>query len=495
MAGDWVMNMNADFHAGKRASAPGAANTTAPEPAANAIAVIGAGFSGTCAAIQLRRRLPAAWDIHLVERSGSFARGLAYADTPLPHLLNVRAANMSAFADDPGHFERWLEINAAGWPQDLFRTEAGNFATRRLYGQYLEAVLQGEIATSGGRVRLVTEQVEALAPDAAGWQLHCAGGSTLSARGVVLAMGNLPADLPCGGVEFHNPWDPRSIAGLDAKAPVLIIGTGLTMVDLVMSLRAQGFRGPIIALSRRGLLPQPHAAIGLPWPTPVFSRADGATALALFQAIRAELRAAAANDIGWRAVIDSLRPLTQELWRGLPPEERARFLRHIRPYWDVHRHRMAPPAAKILTELRADGALRILRGRVRNIRPAAGRAEVTYDECPSGTRRTLAVQRVIHATGLQGVRAGGGLARALLDSGLARLDAQGLGMDVTTNFNVISASGTSAPTLWALGPIVRGTFWECIAVPDIRQQASTLAREIAATAVGVRGQHVSERDL
>jgi len=444
-----------------------------------AIAVVGAGFSGTIAAIQLRRRLPAALAIYLIERSGQFARGIAYANSKVAHLLNVRAANMSAFPDDLGHFERWLETNAARWPDELIRTSAGSFATRRLYGRYLEATLHSEIAASGGTVRLLTEEVRGLEQTPEGGQLVCQGGKTIAVRGVVLATGSLPTNRNCDGVEFRDPWAPEALAGLDPLAPVLIVGTGLTMVDLVLSLQTQGFRGPIIALSRRGLVPQPHEAIGQSWSAPEFPEHIRASALLLLRAIRAELRAAADQKIGWRAVIDSLRPQTASLWRGLPAVERGRFLRHIRPYWDIHRHRMAPPAAELVDRLRAGGTLRVLRGRIREVQPGAGLAIVQYDSCPSGRRETLAVQRVIYATGLQGVRASGGLAAALLASGQARLDGQGLGLDVTQGLNIIDGNGEVARNLWALGPIVRGTFWECLAVPDIRQQADQLGREIA----------------
>jgi uncharacterized NAD(P)/FAD-binding protein YdhS len=449
------------------------------EPSETGVVVIGAGFSGTIAAIQLRRHLPVTQNVYLTERSGSFARGVAFANTNTAHLLNVRAANMSAFADDPGHFERWLEAEGAQFLEEQLRTEAGTFATRRLYGKYLEATLHSEIAVSGGKVELLTEEVLALEAGQDGHLLRCRGGRTISARGVVLATGNLPAHRPCDDVEFHDPWTPEALAGLDPHAPVIIVGTGLTMVDLVLALHTQGFRGPIIALSRRGLVPQPHEAIDSSWPTPVFSDAASGSVLGLMQAVRAELRAAAAQNIGWRAVIDSLRPLTAKLWRGLPAAERARFLRHIRPYWDIHRHRTAPPAAELLNQLRANGTLRIIRGRVAEVRRGPGLAEVIYQECPAGVRKNLAAQRVIYATGLQGVRDSGGLVAALLASGQARLDGQGLGLDVTQTLGVINAQGKTTRNLWALGPIVRGVFWECLAVPDIRLQADQLARELA----------------
>jgi uncharacterized NAD(P)/FAD-binding protein YdhS len=445
------------------------------------VVVVGAGFSGTIAAIQLRRRLPAGMNVYLVERSGEFARGVAFANSQVPHLLNVRAANMGAFADDPGHFERWLKVNAAQWSDEVLRTEAGNFATRRIFGKYLQATLHGEIAASGGNVHLLTGEVLAVEQTENGCILRLNGARTLEARGVVLATGSLPANRPCDGVEFHDPWTPQAVAGLKPDAPVLIVGTGLTMIDLVHALDAQGFRGPILALSRRGLLPLPHEYIAQGWPVPEFGEDARGSVLALLQAIRAEIRAAAARNIGWRAVIDSLRPITAALWRGLPLKERARFLRHIRPYWDVHRHRMAPPAAELINQLRAEGRLRIIRGRVHEVLRGAGQATVVYDECPSGTRESLAVQRVIYATGLQGARASGGLVAALLASGQARLDGQGLGLDVTPALNLVDSRGKTARNLWALGPIVRGTFWECLAVPDIRMQADQLAREIAAT--------------
>lgn len=447
--------------------------------AAAGVVVVGAGFSGTIAAIQLRRRLPGWLDVYLVERSGEFARGIAFANSQVPHLLNVRAANMGAFADDTGHFERWLRVNAPQWPDEVLRTEAGNFATRRIFGKYLQATLHDEIAASGGTVHLLTGEVRALAHDENGCILHLDGGRTLAARGVVLATGSLPVGQPCGDVEFHDPWTPLAVAGLRPDAPVLIVGTGLTMVDLVHALDAQGFRGPVLALSRRGLLPLAHEPVPQAWPTPEFGEDARGAALALLRAVRADIRAAAARNIGWRAVIDSLRPVTAALWRGLPAEERARFLRHIRPYWDVHRHRMAPPAAALINRLRAEGRLRILRGRVREVRCGEGQAAVVYDACPSGMRENLAVQRVIYATGLQGAGASGGLVAALLASGQARLDGLGLGLDVTPALNLVDAAGKAVPNLWALGPIVRGTFWECLAVPDIRQQADQLAREIA----------------
>ena len=456
------------------------ASLSAPQ-AACTIAIIGAGFSGTMTAIRLRRALPAATRILLIERSGVFARGIAYAQSSAPHLLNVRAANMSAFPEDPGHFEHWLETCPEDSCSDVQRTAAGLFATRRLYGRYLQETLDETLRDGASSVQLLTEEVAALARAGAGWRLTCRSGRVIEASGVVLACGNLPPERPCNGVVFHNPWAADALRGLNKSDPVLIVGTGLTMVDLVLGLQTAGFEGPVTALSRRGLLPQPHEALAKPWPAPQFSAAERTSATALLRAVRAELRLAAAQGVGWRAVIDSLRPITAELWHGLPPCEQARFLRHARPYWDTHRHRMAPSAATAVSAWRAQGRLRVLRGRIQAIaQHAPGQADISIANSATGTGETLRVQRVIYATGLQSMRSGNGLLAGLVRTKTARLDGLELGLEVDANLNILDASGQPVPGLWALGPLVRGKFWECLAVPDIRVQAQTLSTNIAA---------------
>jgi uncharacterized NAD(P)/FAD-binding protein YdhS len=453
----------------------------APPPghAPRIIAVIGAGFSGTMAAIHLRRQLPPDYVIYLLERTGRFARGLAYAASGTPHLLNVRAANMSAFPDDPGHFERWVEQAYRNFPTEITRTQAGVFATRRLYGKYLRALLYQEMKASGGQVRLLADDVVGLHPVPEGWRIDCSSGHEIAAAGVILASGNLPSNRPCDGVIFHDPWTESTLADLHPDAPILIVGTGLTMVDLTLALYGKGFRGPIIALSRRGLLPQRHVAVGQAWPAPNPNFKERTSALALLRRIRAEIRAAKAQNIGWRAVIDSLRPITTQLWLGLPLPEKQRFLRHLRPYWDVHRHRMAPPAGKIFDTLLESGTLQLKRGRVRDIKTFDGHAAVTLHNHATGALETLNVQRVTFATGLEGIRAGTGLIARLLATGLVRTDPLGLGLDVSRALEVIDAHGAPTPNLWAIGPLVRGVFWECLAVPDIRVQAQQLGATVA----------------
>ncbi len=187
---------------------------------------------------------------------------------------------------------------------------------------------------SGGRVRLSADSVMQLDKTEEGWRLRCASGREVLAAAVVLAVGNLPSSRQTDGVVFHDPWDPGATAGLAPGKPVLIVGTGLTMVDLALGMKAQGFDGPIIALSRRGLVPQRHGEPGPAWPLPVLTEQERTSLPKLFRRLRADVRKAADAGFGWRAVIDSLRPITTQLWQRLPKGEWSRFLRHVRPYWD-----------------------------------------------------------------------------------------------------------------------------------------------------------------
>jgi uncharacterized NAD(P)/FAD-binding protein YdhS len=445
------------------------------------IAVIGAGFSGTIAALHLLRRLPTDQPVILCERAPEFARGVAYATGENEHLLNVRATNMSALADEPQHFAEWLKSRPT---QDgLHETEAGVFASRGLYGQYLRSILDFAMRESAGhaQLRLMPDDViDLIAGPEGAFELVFASGKKLEVAGVVLAVGNLPPDESTDPRICANPWGEKAWRKLSGDQPVMIVGTGLTMVDMVIAIRRRGFQGPIVAMSRGGLLPTRHAPSAT-WPTPHFTMAEEQSLPLLMARLRDEVYAAAQQGIDWRAVIDSMRPVTATLWSRLPLTERRRFLRHARRYWDVHRHRMAPPHADLVEKMQRDGSLTVLGGRIRNFESGADSVVVRYTPRGARTDETLRVQRVIMASGLEHIsRTRDPLMQRLLDRGLIRVDGQGLGLDVTDGLNVVRSDGTPAERIWALGPIVRGVFWECVAVPDIRVQASHVAVSVVA---------------
>ena len=432
------------------------------------IAVVGGGFSGAVTALHLTRLLQGSPPVMLFERTGRVGPGLAYATASPSHLLNVRAANMSAFPDDPAHFERWLAADS-GEPGDRHDTEAGLFASRRLYARYLCDTFEAE----GGRtLRIPAEIVDCRREDGA-FVLTDATGTDHRLSAVILATGHVAPRPAADPRHVTDPWEPGWLAGLDPAQPVLIRGTALTMVDIVLTLRESGFAGPIIALSRRGQLPQAHRAAAA-WSLPDLTPAERSTVRGVLRRLRREADQAHGQGVDWRSVIDSIRPITSDLWRGWSLGERQRFLRHARRWWDIHRHRMAPPVEKLIAaDLRA-GSLRVESGRLDSITAEAEGLRVAWNG------RDLLCQRVVDAVGLAGMReVRPGLVDRLMARGLARLDPLGIGLDVEDSLAVRGADGEPVPGLWALGPMVRGTFWECIAVPDIRRQAAAVAAQAA----------------
>lgn len=446
------------------------------------IAVIGAGFSGTMTALHLLDHRPSR-RILLCERGPTFGRGPAYSTDDPAHLLNVRAGNMSAFPDRPDHFVDWLGRLDDVPPRHRHDTPVGMFVSRALYGRYLSSLVQDVLSEGDGacRLRIVPDEVVGLERGAAGgFTLRLAGGRSHDVAGAVLAVGNLvPARGGTPGLVVDNPWEVSCAAGLDPDRPVVVIGSGLTMVDVVIGLWSAGFSGPILAISRRGLAPRMHAAPA-PWRSGLDTD-DRPTTIGLLRAVRREVRAAARAGIPWQSVIDAMRPITARLWRRLSDIEQARFIRHLRPWWDVHRHRMAPPVGQQVNGLIRRGYLSIVAGQVRSVEAEGDGIAVAWRGRGETDARRIVAQRVVSASGPRPLaETKDGLLGALMRSGLVRPDRHGLGLDVTEDLELVDRDGQVVRGLWALGPIVRGTFWECTAVPDIRNEASRLAVRIGA---------------
>lgn len=445
------------------------------------IAVIGAGFSGTMSAIQLLARLEPQRRVLLCERAGTFGRGRAYATGNPDHLLNVRAANMSAFPDQPEHFSDWLAQSTFDGDEasGIRVTPGGTFAARGLYGRYLTDLLTRAVTGGDGppRLDLVNDAVTDLEPAPGGFTLRTEGGASYPIAGAVLAMGNLGAPGAPRSRHQADPWAPESFGRLHPDRTVLIVGTGLTMVDAVAALRRHGFPGRIVALSRRGLLPSAHAPVQ-PWPMPDLTGVNTVSALAA--RIRREIERAGAAGLGWRGVIDALRPVTDTVWRDLPASEQARFLRHLRPFWDIHRHRAAPPAAEAIADEIARGTLVVRAGRIRSITDTAAEAIVTLRPRGAAEDEPLAVQCILDATGIGRVaETDDPLIRRLMERGLVRPGPFGIGLDASAD--LAACGSVQAGPLWVVGPLLRGVLWECTAVPDIRNQAAGLAGAVART--------------
>jgi len=453
------------------------------------IAIVGAGFSGTLLTLHLLRRCCPATRIHLIERSRQFGPGAAYSSGNPSHLLNVPAGKMSAFRDRPNDFVEWLSAQDAG-SLGIGSVGPGTFVPRQLFGAYIRNLLLDEMRLPGNAGRLKLSRGDALGIERTNGGLHLRldRGRSVEADLAVLAIGNFPPEPPPGAdaafldSPFYrpDPWGADAFTGLDPQAPVLLVGTGLTTVDAAITLIDQGHRGPIHALSRRGLLPRRHDASATEGPPADLAFPTRLTALTRY--LRDAAQQARAEGRGWQPVIDQLRPFTQDVWNALSHEDRQRFLRHLRPWWDVHRHRMAPQVADRIDQLRASGQLQIHVGRIQSFAVGHRGVQLSYRRRCGGEQVQLDVARVINCAGpgCDYDRITHPLVRSLLDAGLVRPDDLRLGLDVTANCALKHGDGSISRRLFAVGPVTRAAFWEMTAAPDIRRQCEALGEFLAA---------------
>ena len=397
----------------------------------------------------------------LIERGPAPGRGVAYGTKRPEHLLNVPARRMSAFSDDPDHFTRWFAGRAGGGAED--------FAPRMLYGDYL----QEQLAEAG------IEAVRGEAVDLAGGAVRLADGRWLEAEAVVLAPGNFrPANAArdrSGGAwrglgrgslggrarragrarrraaDRHRPH--RGRRGADASTPPASRG-GSSLC------RAAASR------------PAPMARASRWWRR---ARICPPGCVGLLRRVRARSEA-----VGWRSAVHELRSVTQAIWGGASVEERRRFLRHLRPWWDVHRHKVAPAIGERIEAMQAQARLAVAAGKLVSVERVEEGASVRFRMRGTDAVETLRVARIVNCTGPEAdiVRAGEPLLAALLQAGLIRQDALGIGIEVDGDCRAIGADGAASDTLSVIGPVTRGTFWESVAVPDIRAQAERVAARL-----------------
>ena len=449
--------------------------------------IVGGGFTGTMLAVHLIEQSPVPVRILQFDRAAAFGSGVAYSTPNDKHLLNVRVGNMSAYDSRPDHFIKWLE----GCAKEAGAGPRGPFVSRGLYGQYLRSTLSACLAAHPASSMIgVDAEVVSLSAGADSVELQTADGARHTVDRVALCVGNFPPALPVApqmvdsGEDryFPNPWS-GGLSRIGKDDDVVLVGTGLTMVDVVLDLHSRGHRGRITAVSRRGFMPLPHRDVG---PYQPFLKPDAlpGTVMALTRMVRREVEAAAASGVDWRAVLDSMRPQTQALWRALPVAERRRFLRHVRPYWEVHRHRVAPPVAAEIEELRQTGKLVVMAGRLQTVELGAEGVAMTVKARGDNTVQRIEGSWLVNCSGpqLDYDRISDPLIRSLFDAGLARPDSLSLGLDLGDDYRLVSRSGDPSDVLFALGPPIRGNLWETTAVPDIRKQCEAVARHLTSMA-------------
>jgi len=439
-------------------------------------------------AVQLLHRFGAgsrSAEVVLCERSAGFTAGVAYGTRSEAHSLNVPAGRMSAYPDDRDHFLRWLRRKDP-------KAGGGSFIPRKLYATYLGDLLAEAEQSAGERATLqrVIGSVRDLDVGADAVTVCLEDGRRLAVDRAVLAIGNFPpgnpsTERPCfyqSPCYARDPWADSAL-DVDPDADVLLLGTGLTMLDIALALHERGHRGAIHAISRRGLLPQPHrVSIKPPTAHPRPAELDRwpRSVRGMLHALRGEARRAAGRGVDWREVLTALRADTPALWQGLSEPERRRFLRHLRPFWETHRHRAAPETAASIAEMIERGALHVSAGRVQRCLDRDDGVDVHWQ--PRGAAPAeLRVGRVINCTGPDTDlrRVAEPLIQSLRSRGQLRPDALGLGLDSTPDGALVDASGVASERLFLVGPLRKGLLWENTAVPELRVEAAQLAERLA----------------
>jgi uncharacterized NAD(P)/FAD-binding protein YdhS len=442
------------------------------------VAIVGGGFSGLLTLLHVLRRAPHA-HIAVFERTPRRAPGIAYGACGPSHLLNVRADRMGAFPDDPGAFYTWLGTRTPG------RFQPSDFAPRALYGQYLLDVVTRELDAHQAHVDFVCDSVidvETVGPMA---RLTLAANRQCLANAVVLALG-LPMTMPAWAdpqlsAVVADPWSTDGFSGLNRDETVVVAGTGLTALDLLVSLRGRGHRGTVLFVSRGGRFPLPHATTIVPAAAPMIDRE--ALARGPRQAlrhVRQVVEEQSAIGVDWQTVLDAVRPHVSATWQTWPLASRARFLRHLRPFWEIHRHRAPHSVLNLLKRGLADKRIATLRGTIKHVERNGEALRVTIRS--QGRERTIDAGRVFNCLGpsMRIADTGDSLMRRMLDRGQACADVTSLGLCADRDGRIQCADGHYSERVFLLGALRRGDLWESTAVPELRLQAAAVGAAAAA---------------
>jgi len=445
------------------------------------VIIIGGGASGVLLACHLLRCPADNLNVTLIEKRPDVGRGIAYYTANANHLLNVRAANMSAFPDQPDHFWRWLcarqDHGRVTWqPCD----DPFCFVPRRIYGDYIASLIVPLLsdAEPPGALRIIRGECISIDQDRYGVTATLADGSCHQGDFAVLATGH-EAVPPCTDY-YVDPWASPADAGLAEDARVLILGTGLTMVDYALSLILTGHKGPIFALSRHGLLPQAHRLVQ-PLLIDQANVPFGTSMSGLLRWLRKLICEHTGQGGDWRSVVDGIRPFSQQIWQRLSISARRRFLEHARAWWDVHRHRMAPEIEMRISEAIATGLLMVMAAKVCAIETIETGNLVYFRRRGTNDVETMRVDKIVdcRVIGATPLRVVNPVLCSLLERGLARLDSLHIGFDVTQDCALVDRLGVASERLFAVGPLTRAAFWEIVAVPDIRNQCVALAKRLS----------------
>ncbi|WEX73789.1 FAD/NAD(P)-binding domain-containing protein [Sinorhizobium numidicum] len=455
------------------------------------IAIIGGGFSGARIAANLAcDRDMEGWRIAVFEPREKLGCGLAYDTDDPAHRVNVPAARMSLDPDDADHFLRWLD--AHGEPRDdagALASDGHLYPRRGLFGRYVEDSVAPFL--SEGRIVHYRERVIGVERTGSAWEIRGDGGTELRADVLVVAATHPAPEAPAGiedvlrGHVRYVPDTtvPGALTAIRPNDRVLIIGTGLTAADVIASLRTTGRTGPITAFSRRGLRSRGHACQAQD-PYGDFTSPPAESATELLVRVRRAIASAEAEGFTWHAVFDALRAQGGQIWRNLPVAERRRLVQRLRPFWDVHRFRVAPQIDAIVSAGLQSGDIRILAGTITRIERNGDEIAVAFRRRRAGGTEHWNVDAVVVTTGPahKSVLKSQSWLDALSTAGYLQADAVGLGLACSESSRALDHQGRETENLFIAGPLARGTFGELMGLPQVNDHAIFVAAQVAALA-------------
>ncbi|AOE68864.1 pyridine nucleotide-disulfide oxidoreductase [Pseudomonas fluorescens] len=449
------------------------------------VLIIGGGLSGTMLAVQLLR-LPGQRQILVIEPRRELGRGEAYSAVELGHTLNGNAARMSVDPDNADDLTQWLTdyIGAGGWPEsDQQHVPISElFPPRGIFGLYAQQRLAEAKAFSASTVEHIRAEVVDLQVEDEGVLLTLDNGQQLRGAQAVLATGMFPAartpQTESSGLNAAavDPWDVQAMTQIDPQAPVLIIGSGLTMVDAVVSLEQARHRGPIEVFSRHGLLP--HVRRQPPnWEDFLGTNHNLRSPRQLLREVRRQCRLALEQGIDWQAPLDTVRAHIGRLWSQASEGEKRQFVRHVRPWWESHHHRSPPLSAQLVARLHEEGRLRIQAASYKGLEPSGSGVTIRLRRRGEPAVTLVSGAALINSSGIEydWRRVARPLPQQLLKRGLVQPGPLALGIAADASGAVLDAQGQVSARLFAMGPPLRGMWWESTAVTDVALQAKALA--------------------
>ncbi|MBK6770919.1 MAG: FAD/NAD(P)-binding protein [Ignavibacteria bacterium] len=452
------------------------------------IAIIGGGFCGAATFIQLVRQSEFPLNIVLINKENQIPKGLAYSSFNERHVLNVPAGKMSIFPEEPDHFINWIRSKKE---YHIFADDElpDTFIPRVIYGKYLEEIFNDTISNLPDHisVNIINDEAVDIDLSDSGNSVKLKSGSEIFADKIVLAIGNFLPDNPKirdnsfynSEKYFQNPWNRKAVEGLKDNDNVLIIGTGLTMVDNVISLTDIGFKGKIYSVSTNGYFPLSHKK-RKPY-TDILEELHPPYEISkLYSLFRKHIKIVLSKGISGEAVVDAVRPKTQEIWLSLSMEDKIRFMAHIRHLWGVARHRLPKNIFLQMQDLISKGRLEIIGGRLQEIKEISDHVLVTIKEKKSQNIKELIVSRVINCTGPKTdiSKIDQPLISNLYKKGLIVPDEMRLGINALPDGTIIHSDNTLSSKLFTTGSLLKGILWESTAVPELRIQAKSLAGEL-----------------